>query len=204
MVLGAGIFGLLKFRYLILLISSSLVIFCFGIEQIEINPKKNYFLEFGMFFVSGVCLHLFQDVLHKQAARTMLCTGSAAVAACAFGHPMIGLWIFVPYAVIRLGLASTPVIRRFGRFGDCSYGLYIYAFPVQQLVVWSTNASLSVLSSLALSVGGTAILAFLSWHLVEKPAMQFRPKRRDKRDGSSELERTLASHPSKPAGPNLP
>jgi len=187
LVLLASIFKLLNFRYLVLIVLSGLGVFCFGIDEIEVNPKTNYFYEYGMFFLSGLCLHLFQDVWKKQSFRTMLCIGATAIAAYAFGHPLLGLLIVVPYAVIRLGLASTPVLRRFGRFGDCSYGLYIYAFPVQQLIVWWTDASLAVSASLVLSAAGTAALAFLSWHLVENPAMQLRPRQRGASDRTREI-----------------
>lgn len=197
LMLAAGIFKLLNFRYVVLMVLSGLAVFCFGIDEIEINPKRNYFYEYGMFFLSGVCLHLFQDLWQKQSFRTMLCLGAAAITAYAFGHPLLGLLTVGPYVVIRLGLASTPVLRRFGRFGDCSYGLYIYAFPVQQLIVWCTNASLGVPASLALSATVTAALAFLSWHLIEKPAMQLRPRQRDASDGIGEIGVELPSIPSR-------
>ena len=190
LMLVAGVLKLLRFRYLISILLIGLLVYYFGIDQAKINPKENYFLQYGLFFMSGVWLSLFEDVWRKPLIRPVLYIAVAAIAAYAFVHPLLGLWIFVPYAAIRFGLAATPVIRQFGRFGDFSYGLYIYAFPVQQLVVWWTNASLNIPLSLALSTAGTAILAFLSWHLVEKPALQFRPKQRARSE--SELERLLA------------
>src|SRR5260364_389180 len=51
-----------------------------------------------------------------------LCAFSAAFGG--LGHPYIALFIALPYGVILCGAASTPVIRRFGRFGDLSYGVY--------------------------------------------------------------------------------
>ena len=44
-------------------------------------------------------------------------------------------WVALPYAVLVIGLASTPVVRRAARYGDMSYGLYLWAFPVQQVLV---------------------------------------------------------------------
>jgi peptidoglycan/LPS O-acetylase OafA/YrhL len=54
--------------------------------------------------------------------------------------------------------------------GDYSYGLYIYGWPVQQLVAehfpyWSS------LKNAAAAMTGAAILAALSWHFVEKPSL---------------------------------
>lgn len=61
--------------------------------------------------------------------------------------------------------------------GDISYGLYIYAFPMQQIWAhvgqgqgwnWSIYFSLSLLS--------TGVLAYVSWHLVESRALRYKPK----------------------------
>jgi peptidoglycan/LPS O-acetylase OafA/YrhL len=30
---------------------------------------------------------------------------------------------------------TLPVLRKWGRFGDFSYGIYLYALPVQQLLI---------------------------------------------------------------------
>ena len=191
LVLGAGVSGLLKFRYLMLCLLFCLAAFVLVAHQVTGGAAHNYFVEYGLFFLSGACLHLFRDVWSKQLIGLIVCICGAAGAAFALGYPIIGLWLIVPYAVVRFGLASTVILRRFGRFGDCSYGLYIYAFPVQQLVVWSTNASLSVTASLVLSASGTAILAFLSWHLIEQPAMRFRPGQRGKGNRTTKHERLL-------------
>ena len=66
------------------------------------------------------------------------------------------------------------------RWGDLSYGFYIWAFPVQQMVVhtgrtqgWGWGASF--VGSLILTGG----LAWLSWRLVEKPVLRFKPATRE-------------------------
>jgi peptidoglycan/LPS O-acetylase OafA/YrhL len=82
-------------------------------------------------------------------------------------------WIVIPYFVLAFGLSSTPVLRRAARFGDLSYGLYLWAFPVQQLVVLVFGL-LPVLVNLLVVVALTAALAFASWHLLEKRALKAR------------------------------
>jgi peptidoglycan/LPS O-acetylase OafA/YrhL len=77
---------------------------------------------------------------------------------------------------IQFGTASWPVIRRAGRFGDFSYGLYIYAFPVQQTLIWLTGNKLSLAGGLAASFAVTALLAVMSWQFVEQPALRLKPR----------------------------
>jgi peptidoglycan/LPS O-acetylase OafA/YrhL len=60
------------------------------------------------------------------------------------------------------------------RMGDWSYGLYLYAFPVQQTLAYFRLHE----QFFALYVLGSSILTFLlaglSWHVVEKRALQWR------------------------------
>jgi peptidoglycan/LPS O-acetylase OafA/YrhL len=77
---------------------------------------------------------------------------------------------------VLVGTASTPVLRRFGRFGDISYGFYIYAFPVQQTLIWLTGNQMSVWHGLWDATVVTVLLALLSWHYVEKPALRWKDR----------------------------
>lgn len=62
------------------------------------------------------------------------------------------------------------------RVGDLSYGLYIFAFPVQQsLAQAGQGLNWSFGLSFGLSLFATAALAWISWHLIEKRALRFKP-----------------------------
>jgi len=85
-------------------------------------------------------------------------------------------WLAVPYIVVTFGLAVTPVLRRFGRFGDFSYGMYLFAFPVQQSIVHLFKNEVGFYT---LVVGTTVVsvaCAYASWHLVEKRALLMKPR----------------------------
>jgi len=62
-------------------------------------------------------------------------------------------------------------IRRFDDWGDFSYGVYIYAFPIQQ-----TLANLFPVMSLAAMMASSALaslaVAIASWKLIEKRALE--------------------------------
>ena len=58
-----------------------------------------------------------------------------------------------------------------GRF-DISYGIYIYAWPIQQIV--SKELSLNFYVEMAISLGLTIIAASLSWKFVESPFLRRR------------------------------
>lgn len=85
------------------------------------------------------------------------------------------LWLMLPYPLITFSVASTPIWRRAARFGDFSYGLYIYALPVQQLVV-STFGVLPVIINILVVTGITLGLAYLSWRFIEKPSLKLKSR----------------------------
>jgi len=62
-------------------------------------------------------------------------------------------------------------IGRLLRGVDLSYGLYLYAWPVQQLVAMYGLAH-SPLPFIVLSTIGASILAAGSWFIIERPAMR--------------------------------
>lgn len=65
-------------------------------------------------------------------------------------------------------------MRNAGKFGDLSSGIYIYAWPVQQVTVaYLPGAHFMLL--LAIFLAATTTLAWLSWHFIERPALAFKP-----------------------------
>jgi peptidoglycan/LPS O-acetylase OafA/YrhL len=76
----------------------------------------------------------------------------------------------LPLAYLLMWLAVRLPLHSFGRRFDISYGLYIYAFPVQQMLaradVQRAGVAVFVLASVVLAIPP----AFLSWVLVERPA----------------------------------
>lgn len=81
--------------------------------------------------------------------------------------------------LVQVALKFSAGAKLTNRLGDLSYGVYIFAFPVQQIVVhWGQGAGWGFGVSLALSFVLTGALAFASWHLLEKQALRFKPTTR--------------------------
>jgi peptidoglycan/LPS O-acetylase OafA/YrhL len=75
----------------------------------------------------------------------------------------------VTFSYCVLWLAFRLPIRRVARHGDLSYGTYIYAFPIQQLLALYGLNRWGMPAYVALVLAGTLPIAFLSWWLVERP-----------------------------------
>ncbi|MBN3791656.1 hypothetical protein [Burkholderia sp. Ac-20353] len=79
----------------------------------------------------------------------------------------------IPYVLLTFGKLSTPIISKAGRWGDISYGLYLYAFPIQQLLVYKFP-TISLTTEIAVTFLITIPFAALSWHLIEKNALKLK------------------------------
>jgi peptidoglycan/LPS O-acetylase OafA/YrhL len=76
----------------------------------------------------------------------------------------------IAFAVLVFAFRTPAWLRRLTAPGDVSYGIYVYAFPVQQSVaaIWP---GIHPLVMFAIAFPVTYGLAFLSWRLVERPAL---------------------------------
>jgi peptidoglycan/LPS O-acetylase OafA/YrhL len=124
-------------------------------------------------FLLGASLHLYRD-------RVPMHPAFAAVAAVAFvGSASYGGFLVIgqpAYAYLLLWLACglPKWLQGIGRERDYSYGIYIYAYPVQQAIAMLGGTQWGVAAYVALSLAGTVLFAVPSWHLVEKPAMSLK------------------------------
>jgi peptidoglycan/LPS O-acetylase OafA/YrhL len=83
------------------------------------------------------------------------------------------------YGTLVLAFRSPAGLRRAVAPGDVSYGVYVYAFPVQQSLwaLWGSGLRPGVMFAVAAPV--TYLLALLSWRVIERPALRL--KRRGRR-----------------------
>jgi peptidoglycan/LPS O-acetylase OafA/YrhL len=119
-------------------------------------------------YMAGIVFYRFRAHLSLKSSWILVACGllvAAALVPC--GWPL-----FFPVAGAYLVLAAAyhPAIRLHGwsKYGDFSYGTYLYAFPIQQqLMRWIGHpVSHWVLFGLATPV--TLVCAIISWHGVEK------------------------------------
>jgi peptidoglycan/LPS O-acetylase OafA/YrhL len=127
---------------------------------------------FFMIFAVGAVFYLFRD-------RIKLCHAGAAAAAVLLIGSMFswrlaeaGFTLFGGYLIFWFAFAVRPLhLGRLTRTEDISYGVYLYGWPAQTLIVWNFRTiDPWLLSALALSIA--AVLGYASWMLVEKPSLR--------------------------------
>lgn len=122
-------------------------------------------------FFTGSTLAFHPGLLGSLRSKSILAGAGLVLMSAAIVGPLPLMFSSVGFSLITLTLGTVlndPIIR--GRF-DISYGLYLYAFPVQQLLINCTG--LGFYSSMATAVCVTALLATLSWFCIEKPSLRY-------------------------------
>jgi peptidoglycan/LPS O-acetylase OafA/YrhL len=82
------------------------------------------------------------------------------------------------YALFYLAFSKTLKMHRFGRFGDFSYGLYLWGWPIQQLLVRHFGAAISPWLLFAMAAPIALVVAAASWHCIEHPFLRLKTKTR--------------------------
>ncbi|WP_263360084.1 acyltransferase family protein [Acidicapsa ligni] len=120
------------------------------------------------FYLAGTLFHLFGGHTLLRRPWIML----AAVVLIASNFVPHGLIVTMPIcgSYLLMALAYLPLLHplNLGRFGDFSYGTYLYAFPIQQLLVQRAHGQISPLLLFAEAAPITLIAGALSWLLVER------------------------------------
>jgi len=75
--------------------------------------------------------------------------------------------LLLPYLIFYIAYVPSGYVRKFNQIGDYSYGIYIYAFPVQQSMA-ALIPNISVDTMIIYSLTITLILSVTSWYLIEK------------------------------------
>jgi len=176
--LFAGLCGVLRdrFRYLMLMLVLLYAVYIYGVFDVQHNPLARFPLpdfgcEYGSYFCYGVVLYHFRGAWRRHDGWLTAALVAAAALMVALEHGYTALFLLLPWLMIRFGTSSTPVLRRFGRHGDFSYGIYIYAYMMQQLTVSLMGVDHPYWMGLLVSAACTLVCATLSWHFVEAPAM---------------------------------
>jgi len=131
------------------------------------------------FFGAGMLLYLYRDqvILNPRSAIIALAVVLATIVVPG-GFFYEALATLGAYAIIVLAFRAPSWLADITKSGDLSYGVYIYAFPIQQAAVpFSQQFALPWLVNTLIALPLTFLAAWLSWRLVEKPALSLKARR---------------------------
>ena len=123
----------------------------------------------GFPFVLGMAAYVWRDQVRLGPAGVALCwLLVAAMAQTMFFSSAI--MAALVYTTLWLVLVPKGAVLAYNRVGDFSYGVYIFAYPIQQTLV-AVWPGMSAWTNILAAVPLTLLFAIASWFMVEKPSL---------------------------------
>ena len=174
-----GLFGFLRKRVAILILFLALFGYCAhtllsrGSDLMHVNRAFTD-MSFLMIFLAGACAWLWRDRIFLHSTLALLAV-----------FLLIGLIQFPPWFTLLVPVAAGYVILWIGYVRplkrlawcnktDLSYGTYLYAFPIQQMLALAGLRNPWLLFAIATPL--TLAIALGSWTFVEKPCLRMKSK----------------------------
>ena len=167
-----GVLGLLRRRHLVAVLTAGCAAVNGAMSAGLGGPLTSFYpataARFSLLFLCGALVWLYADRLGASA-------GWAALAAVAMGlsltmddYRLLGA---LPLAYLCIWLGAVLPFHGVGHSTDLSYGIYIYAFPLQQLLAAHEVAGSSAAAFMVASIVTASAFAWCSWHVIERRAM---------------------------------
>jgi peptidoglycan/LPS O-acetylase OafA/YrhL len=124
-------------------------------------------------FLAGALIYLYRDAIPRRLGIALL--GPLLVVA------ITNLPISSPWKFALVGLTFPPLlaysvfyfafsgqIADAGRYGDFSYGTYLYAFPIQQILIYGLGATVPLWLFIPAAMLLSVAAGIMSWYAVER------------------------------------
>jgi len=177
-----GLFGelwrrrILVFLLMVLLLVSAFVPIgnnAFTLPSNFSGPPKDA-VRFASLFLSGATFYIFRD--HISYRNDLAIIAAIALLGSLFNHAteVLAMGTLGGYLIFWFAfLKCTPRLNRINKETDVSYGVYLYAWPIQNLLI-KFVPGITPLLVMILTTISAAALAILSWNLIEKPSLSFK------------------------------
>ncbi len=173
-----GIFGVLRNRWLALAALLAVTAFHFAVPQLEsqgwnlgegLGPRIRALALLTFPFMLGSFAYVWREHIRLSGPIAALLW---LVALILLATPLAASFLLVAigYSTLWLGLVPKTRLLAYNQLGDYSYGVYIYAFPVQQAMVFAFPG-MSAAQNMLAALPVTLAFAAASWFLVEKHAL---------------------------------
>jgi peptidoglycan/LPS O-acetylase OafA/YrhL len=173
----AGTMGILRRRRIFFTIAISVMAISVGrdlpVSWIASHASSGEFPRLVAYFLSGACFYLFKDMVRYDArlailAAALLCVSLLSKAASGPAYAILG-----GYLLFYVAFADIDALKIFRSSSDISYGVYLYGWPIQKIIIWQ-YPGWHPLACFAVSVLCSYSAGYISWRLVEKPFLRLK------------------------------
>lgn len=118
------------------------------------------------FFISGVAIYYYYEDFHNYRFKLL----AMSVLVLLINSYVTQVYLLYPASLAIIVLYFATIFKylgNFGKYGDLSFGVYIWHFPIIQILL-TYNLFLNQVAGLGMFITCTLIASYLSWHLIEK------------------------------------
>ena len=126
-------------------------------------------------FLVGGCYFLFRQRIRFRPMFAVAAVLALILVAALYPRELEVTFIICGgYLLFYFATLELPILCFMSRVPDISYGIYIYGWPVESLLIWYYHASPWVTFSVSVLI--CFVFGYLSWHLVERPMLTLKRK----------------------------
>lgn len=178
-VLAAGVIGLATRRglwlFITALVLAAFTLYRFGIlvDAYGVKFLSHPLFRLSSFFLSGGAFYLFRNKLVFNGRNASL--AAVALIVFMFSLPLseVALATAGGYLLFYGALKPMPIIANFNRLPDVSYGVYLYGWPVQKLILWYFPL-MSPWVLFVFSCSAAVFCGIVSWYTIEKQFLKLK------------------------------
>lgn len=140
----------------------------------EMLPYLNkYFIQYAFMFLNAGGLYYLKIPFEKYAIPFFV--GGLILSLLVLqNESLLFLWIILlPVTILGFAYIKSP-LNKTGKYGDFTYGIYIFSFPIQQALIQQFSGALKPLQLFAFTLLISVPLSVLSWHLLEKKCLSYK------------------------------
>ncbi len=126
----------------------------------------------SLFFVGG-SFYLYRDKIMFE--QKWLVASALSLAGLMFSNQLaeLALAIFGGYLLFYFAFKPSPFLAGFLKFPDVSYGVYLYGWPIQKLILWYFPSA-RPWTLFAFSCCAAVVCGLISWYVIEKPFLKLK------------------------------
>lgn len=153
----------------------SVPIFCIGIIGLKflstyIPIIKSALVPIGLFYI-GMAMFIYKDKI-ILSCKMALILSILFILCFIIGLVDIAMILLFPYIMFTLayGTRYKLILKK----GEFSYGIYLWGWPIQQIVCSMFNGSMNNYLNVIITIPLAAIMGTISYYIIEKPALKLK------------------------------
>lgn len=120
-----------------------------------------------LLFYIGMAFWVYRDYIILKVNIMVFCI-IGFILTVIFKVTDLGMLVFFPYIMFTIWFGIKQCSAKLGDLGNYSYGIYLWAFPVQQAIVYCNGGIMNPYINMLVAIPISFILGKITYNLVEK------------------------------------